>query len=109
MKQHSMDGQALSSNHQVESATVLKYGVLILGLGILGLVLLSGLFYLLSSGTTASVAVNPAATIGAEQTLSADYVLETDFLMGRYLLPLFISLLFTGAMLFWVLGTHKKA
>ncbi|MBI4180742.1 MAG: hypothetical protein HY528_02315 [Chloroflexi bacterium] len=108
MKQQRMDGQALSENYQVEGTTMLKYSVLILGLGVLGLVLLSAIFYLFSSATVASVPANAAAITGAEQMLSSDYILQTDFMLGRYLLPLFISLLFTGAMLFWVLRTPKK-
>lgn len=105
---YSVDGQALSEKHQFESEAILKYSVLILGLGTLSLILLSSLYYLFSGGTAVLVPANLGAITGAEQMLSADYVLQTDFVMGRYLLPFFISLLFTGALLFWVLRTHEK-
>lgn len=108
MKQHGMDGQVLAQN-QSENTALLKYSVLVLGLGILGIILLSGIYYLLSSGPAVTLSPNAGAIAGPEQLLSADYVLQPYFIYGRYLLPFLISLLFTGVMLFWVLKSHKKA
>ncbi|MBI4285264.1 MAG: hypothetical protein HY670_05120 [Chloroflexi bacterium] len=109
MKQHNMNvsGQLVLGDYPVSKRAFPKRAMSVLWWTLPGLALLAAVIYLFVSGVFASSPVDPAA-MSAEQTLGADYVMQTDFLLGRYLLPLLVGLLSIGAVLFYVLRVKVK-
>ncbi|MBI2852816.1 MAG: hypothetical protein HYX84_06925 [Chloroflexi bacterium] len=108
MKQHNMEWHALLAKQETADNALLKQLALILGLGTLGLIMLISLIYLPLSVSLSSMPVDPAAGASVEQTLGAEYVLQTSFLSGRYVLPFLASLLGAGLILIYVLRSKGK-
>ncbi|MBI4296771.1 MAG: hypothetical protein HY667_06610 [Chloroflexi bacterium] len=108
MKQHDMEWQSVLASEETEDNTLLKQIALVLGLGTLGVILLIGLIYLPLSVTMAPIPADPGSGVSVEQTLGAEYVLQSSFLSGRYVIPLLVSLLGAGAILFYVLRVKAK-
>ncbi|MBI4330822.1 MAG: hypothetical protein HY673_06045 [Chloroflexi bacterium] len=88
-----------------EDMPALKRGALVLGLAMMAVLLAAALLYFPFHGfmVREMPAGDPAAAISVEGTLGADYVLQTDFVSGRYAIPFLVSFLVAGAILLWVL------
>ena len=103
MREHHIEWPLPLENHSIQNSFFSKYGMLIVAGVMLVLVLLSGLIYLPLNRGVNTVPADQQAAVDIEQMLDGNYVLQTGYLSGRYVLPLFLSLLATGAILFWVL------
>ncbi len=91
-----------------EDLSIIKKGVLAVGLGIAAILLVVSLSYFPFHGFMIPEipAGDPAAAMTLEGELGAGYVLQTDFISGRYVIPFLSALIVAGAVLLWVLRTE---